>query len=106
MRSFQEFVQNHESKRGHFMDYWRSLRNTDPLYMDPISKGHVGHTKGEDTIRLTGSPKFIASIVSRLKELMIYENDRTKLDISYKESTYTKENGQRSYILYLKLRER
>lgn len=106
MDNFREYVQKHDSKRGHFMDYWRSLRNTDPIYMEPIAKDHRGTTKGEDTIRVSGSAKFIATIMGKLKDLILYDTDKTKLEVSYKQSVYTKQNGERSFILYVNAKER
>ena len=101
MQGFREFVQRHDTKRGHFLDYWRSLRANEPIYMTPIAKEHHGTTKGEDTIRVSGSPKFIATVMARLKELIMLENEKTKLDITFQQSKYVKQNGERSYILYI-----
>lgn len=106
MPSFKKYVQRHDSKRGHFMDYWRSLRTTDPIYMTPITKTHVGSTKAEDGIRISGSNIFIATVIARLKDLLALDNLQTKLEISFKQSQYPRENGDRSYILYLHAKQR
>jgi hypothetical protein len=106
MDSFREYIQNHDSKHGHFMDYWRSLKSNEPLYMEPIAKDHVGTTKAEDTIRVSGGPKFIATVMARLKDLLTLENDRTKLDVTFRKSEYLKQDGEKSYILYVNLKGR
>lgn len=106
MQSFHEYVMKHDTKRGRFINYWRSLRSDTPLYMEPIVKDHRGTTRGEDTIRISGCAKFIASVMARLKEMILYDNDQTKLDLIFRVSKYRKQNGEQTYILYIQTKER
>jgi hypothetical protein len=106
MQSFNEYVIKNDTKRGRFLNYWRSLRNDTPLYMEPIAKDHKGTTKGEDTIRISGSAKFIATVMARLKEMLWLDNDNTKLEAVFRVSNYRKQNGEQTYILYVNTRKR
>lgn len=106
MPSFSEYVQSHDTKRGHMLDYWRSLRNNTPIYMEPIPKDHVGSNKAEDTVRVSGSAKFIAGIMSRLKDLIILDNQQTKLDIDFLKSKIVKRSGEETFILYIHSQKR
>ena len=106
MGSFRDFMEGSKpptsnSKRARFMNYWRSLQNNTPLLMQPIPKDHRGTTKGEDTVRVSGSAAFITSIMSRLKDLLLMDNDKRKLQVTFRQSVYTKQDGERTYVLYV-----
>lgn len=108
MLDFKEFVtgQKRSSKRSRILDYWRNLRPDMPMVVKPIASDHHGSTKSEDGIRITGSAQFVASVVSRLKELLGYENYGTKIEIVYRRSTSQMENGKLSYVMYIQVKER
>ena len=101
----QQAKQAKTTKRGKFINYWRSLTNS-PMVIKPIEKDHKGSTRSEDGIRVTGSPQFIAAVCQRLKDILIFENPKTKVDITYTRSTLPKDNGEASYILYINVHER
>lgn len=102
----QQAVQSKASKRGQFIKYWQSLSSV-PMLMEPIKKDHVsGSSKSEDGIRVTGSPRFIAAVMARLKDILLSENPHTQIEIKYTQSTQPKGNGEASYILSVKLREK
>lgn len=90
------------SKRGQFLQYWQSLANV-PLLIQPIPKDHHGTIKAEDGIRVAGSPQFIAAICQRLKDILLFENPNSKIDITYQKSANKKQNGEDSYILYVNI---
>ena len=96
----QRAKQAKNSKRSAFLNYWRALSNL-PLMIDPIPKDSKGSNRSEDGIRLTGSPRFIAAVMSRLKDVLLFDNPGSKVEIRYQESKTPKKNGERSYILYV-----
>lgn len=99
-----------KASKKQIMQYWQTLRSDQPILMRPIPPGHTGSTYSEDGIRITGSPQFIGSVLSKLKDLMAYENPQTKLGLVYRQSTspsHTSINATKtSYAFYLQARER
>ena len=70
------------------VNFWKGIQTNIPFALKPIEYDHKGSTIQEDGIRITGSKEFIASVLSRLKDFMIYENPDTKLMVSYRQSPY------------------
>lgn len=105
---FREFVtgQKRPSKRLKILQYWQALRPDTPLMVNPIDADHQGSTKAEDGIRITGSPQFIAATISRLKELLAYENEQTKIQIVYQRSATQMEDGKQSYVMYIQIKQK
>jgi hypothetical protein len=99
-----------KASKKQIMQYWQTLRSDQLILMRPIPSGHTGSTYGEDGIRITGSPQFIGSVLSKLKDLMAYENPQTKLGLVYRQSnspSHTSINAVKtSYAFYLQARER
>lgn len=89
---------------------WKSLNPDIPLKVNPIKKTHKGSTYGEDGVRITGSPEFISSVLSKLKPFLNYETQSTKLAVSYREtqspSQVEKGNLKKSYVFYVQIKER
>lgn len=111
MDSFRDFMEEKKSptgsKRVRFINYWRSLPNHSPLAMKPIPKEHEGRTtKGEDSIRVSGSAPFINSVMSRLKDVLALEGEDSKLQITFRQSKYQRISGERSFIMYVNVLER
>lgn len=96
--------------KSEIIKLWQSLPNGLPIAMSPISAEHEGSTFSEDAIRITGSTDFIKSVLSRLKEFLSYESDKTKLNISFREtsSPSLEQEGlaKTSYVFYLQTKER
>jgi hypothetical protein len=105
---FREFVtgQRRPSTRRKLLQYWQTLRPDTPLLVNPINADHQGSTKAEDGIRLTGSPQFIAATIARLKELLAYENEQTKIEIVYQQSATQMEDGKQSYVMYIQVKQK
>lgn len=62
---------------------------------DYIHYGHTGSTIDEDGIRLCGSLEFIESVISRLSDLLKFENNQaTRLNVACSEIT-DKNTGKR-----------
>lgn len=91
------------------MRYWQSLRPDSPILFNPIEPGQRGSTFGEDGIRLTGSRKFIDSVIGRLKDIMQYENPSTKLNVVYRQVQYKGSNTpdkNSSFVFYTQVKSR
>ena len=90
-----------------FLKHWSGLRANQKLSPKPVRYGHEGSTYAEDGIRLTGSRLFVDSVLSRLKELLQYEGDGTRLQTVYKRST-DRESGKTltSYNCYVQVHAR
>jgi len=68
---------------------------------------HEGSTYAEDGVRITGSKAFVDSVLSRLKDLLRYEGEETRLQVVYKKST-DRESGRTltSYNCYVQVHAR
>lgn len=74
------------------LDYWASLEPDEPILPRPIRPDHKGSTYTCDSIRITGSKVYIDSWLGNNKWLLERENDKTRLQITYKE-TVDKDTG-------------
>lgn len=72
-------------KKEQFLRYWKSLRPT-PIRVTPIPYKHSGSTYECDGIRITGSPEFVESVLSRLTDMLRFESNTTRLQVAYKET--------------------
>lgn len=120
MADFKEFISSQQPQtvgdtkwkatKEQIVDYWKNLRPDMPIQIRPIGYAHKGSTYGEDGMRLTGSPQFIASVIARLKEFLNYETPNTKLAVTYRqtESPSQMAMGQNktSYVFYIAARQR
>jgi hypothetical protein len=84
MLSFNSFL---ESKSKNLLQIWTALQPR-PIPLQPKPYAHYGTSLDEDTIRITGSKEFIESVLARLKELLIFENQDIKLDIAFRQTKY------------------
>jgi hypothetical protein len=94
-------------KKEQALKHWAALPANQPVKPAVVPYKHKGSTYGQDGIRITGSPAFIDSVLSRLKELLAHENAETRLQLSYAEAT-DKETGAKtgSYSCYVQVHER
>lgn len=99
-----------------FLVHWLHLKPNQPLNPAPMRYKHSGSSYGEDGIRITGSRDFIDSVLSRIKDLIEFENDDTRLDVNYSEQcgkskdadgrpVFHKE-GTGQWVCYIKVAER
>lgn len=100
-----------KATKDQILKYWQGLRNDTPILINPIPYEHEGSTYGEDGIRITGSPEFIASVLPRLRELLAYETPNTKLAVVYRETESPSKlalgsASKTSYVFYLQVKER
>jgi len=81
--------------KNDFLTVWHNIDENKPLRPEYISYGHKGSTIDEDGIRICGSLGFIESVISRLGDLLKFENnDATRLNVACSEIT-DKETGKR-----------
>ena len=103
-------VQKWKATKDEIISYWKSLRPDTPLFFNPIEYEHTGSTYGEDGIRITGRPEFIAAVLSRLKEVLNFETPQTKLSLTYRETESPSQSdagiNKTSYVFYVQARER
>ena len=96
-----------KASKEEILTFWRSITGNSPIQLKPIAYNHKGTTIQEDGIRITGTKEFIASIISRMKELINFENNNNKLIISYRQSPKSLIPGNKeSYMFYLQIKER
>jgi hypothetical protein len=94
-------------KKKEIMDFWKSLPEM-PLLISPIPSAHKGSTFAEDGIRITGSPNYIYSVLTRLKDFLPLESESTKLQLLFKESDRINPNrpNKKSYAFYIQVKQR
>jgi hypothetical protein len=94
-------------KKQQILNYWNALEADQAVKPYPVEYKHSGSTYTEDSIRLTGSQEFIDSVLSKLKEVIKFENGSTRLQLSYQESK-DRECGMPTgaYNCYIQVHER
>ena len=96
-----------KASKEEILSFWKSMAGGSPLAAKPIPYDHEGSTIQEDGVRITGSKEFISSVLSRLKDFIVYESDATKLSVAYRQSPRSFLPGNKnSYIFYLQIMER
>ena len=90
-----------------FLKHWSNLRANQKLIPRPVRYTHEGSTYAEDGVRITGGKAFVDSVLSRLKDLLPYEGEETRLQVVYKKST-DRESGKTltSYYCYVQVHQR
>lgn len=66
------------------LELWQSLK-PGKLKPQPIAYKHSGSTIDQDGIRICGSAEFIGAVMERLKDLLEYEGQQTRLGIAFSE---------------------
>jgi hypothetical protein len=94
-------------QKADFLNHWEGIETGRTLSPCPVPYKHEGSTYAEDGIRITGTPAFIDSVLSRLKDLLAFENGETRLQVVYKEST-DRESGRSldSFNCYVQVHQR
>ncbi len=131
MRSFKEFVEQKRfvnfitdivneytinkpwsASKTEVLQIWKNLQPNLPIYIMPIedSKNKISKkgrsTYANDGIRITGSWQFIASIMSRLKELINWENPDHRLRLVFKGADPSKQPNRQVFAFYVNLEKR
>lgn len=94
-------------RKEQFLAYWSGMKRRRKLAPAPVPYKHIGSTYAEDGIRITGSRKFVDAVLSRLTELLAFENDSTRLQVVYKQ-TLDRDTGRPidSWNCYIQVHER
>ena len=94
-------------QKAQILNHWQHIKPNQPIDICPVPYKHQGSTFDQDGIRITGSPEFIDSILSRLTDLLQYENVETRLQLAYQEAK-DKDTGALlgSYSCYVQVHER
>jgi len=96
-----------KAKKAEILQFWKNLNPNLPLQMEPVSERHKGTRFRADGIRITGSPQFINSVISRLKDLMQYEGEKFRLDVEYRQIESTAQSDTTpttpEYVFYVHL---
>lgn len=97
------------AKKSEILQYWKNLRGDIPIVLTPMTKTSGDHYQsyGEDGIRITGSWQFISSVLSRIKEILAYENPQTKLRLVFRgvDKEHSRPDRQ-TFVFYVNLQQR
>jgi hypothetical protein len=92
------------------LSFWKTIEANKPITASPIPYGYKGSTFSEDGIRITGSPQFITTVISHLKDFLAYENPQSKLAVSYREtespSKISSGQNKTSFVFYIAVKSR
>lgn len=80
-------------RKEQFLQYWTAMKRRRAIKPRPVPYKFSGSTYAQDGIRVTGSRKFVDQVLSRLTDLLVHENDMTRLQVVYKQTT-NKETGR------------
>lgn len=112
MLSFREFVDQQtageskpwKAKKSDVLNFWRNLKPNMPISMSPVSELHKGTRFRQDGIRITGNPNFINSVLSRIQDIMSFENNGIRLDVEYRQIESTTDTDQKpEFVFYVHL---
>ena len=94
-------------KKKEMLLHWNAIEQGQPLQPAPVPYKHTGSTYDEDGLRITGSREWIDSVLSRIGDLLKFENGSTRLQVVYKESTDRKtKQPLDSFNCYIQVHER
>jgi hypothetical protein len=97
--------------KDQIMYVWNQLQPNTPIRIQPMQPDSIGTSDnssyGEDGIRITGSWGFIASVIAKLKELLQYENEATRLRLVFRGVDPSRATvGKKSFVFYVNLENR
>jgi hypothetical protein len=96
-----------KASKKQVLNFWKSLDPNAQIKLKPISITHRGSTIQEDSVRVTGSKEFIASVIAHLKDFLKFENEKNKLVVQYRQSARSLKPGAKdSYMIYIQVKER
>ncbi len=98
-----------KSSKKDILKHWSSLPKELPLpELNIMPSNHKGPGYGYDGFSISGSPAFIDTVLSRLKDILYYENDQTRLQLIYKQqiNARTKIPVPNSFSFYFEAKQR
>lgn len=93
-------------RKAEVLSMWQGLGECE-LRPEPVPYKHSGSTFSEDGVRVTGSRRFVESVMFRLRELLEFEAIETRLSVSLQE-VQDRESGRLpgAWSLYVQVHER
>ena len=94
--------------KADLLERWQQLPAGKTLAMEAVAAGKGGSSYEEDSIRLTGSLKYIDSVLSNLRGLLRFENTKTRLDVAFSQQKdkVTRQPRPGKYVCYIKVVEK
>lgn len=93
-------------KKEAFLRRWKKIKPGQKIEPRVVPYKHKGSTFDQDSIRITGTPEFIDSVLSRIKDMLEHESVATRLQISYTEATDMKKNPLGTFKCYIQVHQR
>jgi len=94
-------------RKQEIIEHWGNITADQEIAMSAVAYKHKGSTYDQDSIRLTGSKRFIDGVLSKLKELLGYESDETRLQLTYQETIDREtKTPTGTYNCYIQVHER
>ena len=91
-----------KAKRADVISMWEKLQANLPIAIKPVRLGFRGSKFRQDGIRVTGSPQFITSVISRIKDLLVYETKSdTKLEVEFRQIESKDGDPTPQYVFYI-----
>jgi hypothetical protein len=112
MLDFRDWVEQTKpwkADKEQILNFWSRLPGAMPIQpFKVVPKAHQGSTYTYDGVRVTGTQQFINSIVSRIKDLINYDQGNTRLHLRYRQQVDkdTQEPLPNSFVFYVQVRER
>ena len=93
-------------RKQEIMDHWQGIDPHQDVVPSPVPYKHEGSTFTSDGIRINGSREFIDSVLSRLKDILLCENDYSRLQLNYSEAKDKAGDPSGSFVCYIQRHER
>lgn len=96
-----------KAKKKEIVQFWKSLPGSIPIQpLNVVPDKYRGSTYMYDGIRVTGSHQFINAVVSRLKDILNYDQGNTKLFLRYHQQVdkKTEQPLPNSFVFYVQVR--
>ena len=96
-----------KAKKDEIKKFWQALPASIPIQpLNIIPGNYKGSTYMYDGVRVTGSHQFINSVASRLKDILNYDGENTKLFLRYHQQVdrNTEQPLPNSFVFYVQVR--
>ncbi len=111
MLSFRNWCEQQEkpwnASKDEIVSFWQTLPASIPIQsLNVIPHGYRGSTYMYDGVRITGSQQFINAVISRLKDILNYDQGNTKLSLRYHQQVdkKTQQPLPNSFVFYAQVR--
>ncbi len=111
MKTFNEWLNQKVWKlnKKDIITHWSQIPPGKPMgIIRTVPAEHQGSAMSYDGLRVTGSTQWIDFVLSRLRDVLSYENEKTRLQLVYKQQIDRKTEMGRpnSYIFYMQAKDR